>query len=220
MTDLIQKGDMDIKIMVLGMVRTNCYIVSNHETKEAIIVDPAESPDRIKEYVKEAGLYIVGIFLTHGHFDHIMAASELTSYYHTKLYAAKAEKELLHDATMNCSAGIGRPVTIEADVYLEDNDMIALAGMHMKVIHTPGHTAGSVCYYFMNQGVILSGDTLFLESVGRTDLPTGSGSKIVESINKKLMSLDDNITVYPGHESATSIGYERKNNPYLSGLEF
>lgn len=219
MNDLIQKGDMDIKILVLGMVSTNCYIISNHETKEAIIIDPADKSDRIKQYITEAGLNIVGIFLTHGHFDHIFAATELTSYYHTKLYASKEEKSLLNDANMNCSAGVGRPFTLKADVYLNDQELIHLAGMQLKVIHTPGHTAGSVCYHIMNHSVLLSGDTLFLESVGRTDLPTGNGAKIVQSINEKLMVLDDNIIVYPGHGDATSIAYERENNPYLTGWE-
>lgn len=219
MSDSIQFGEMDMKILVLGMVSTNCYIISNHETKEAVIIDPADKAEVIKQYVNDNGLSVVGILFTHGHFDHIMAANELTAYYHTKIYAGKEEKTLLGDSGMNCSSNVGRSCQVIPDIDLEDGDMITLAGMHIKVIHTPGHTAGGVCYYFMNQGVLISGDTLFLESIGRTDLPTGNGTKLIESIKNKLLLLDDNTKVYPGHGDSTTIAYEKRNNPYLNGWE-
>lgn len=209
-------GNIKVKTQVLGMVQTNCYIVSNPKTKQAVIIDPADKANSIKESIELDGLTVVGILLTHGHFDHILASNDLASYYQVKIYASEHEKELLADPNQNCSAGIGRSVSLLLEDKLMDGDVLELADFSIKAIHTPGHTAGGTCYYFVNHGIIFSGDTLFLESVGRTDLPTGNGAKLVESIKSKLLILEETIVVYPGHGDATTIGYEKKNNPYLN----
>ena len=158
---------------VVGPVQTNCYFAINDETKELIIIDPGYSPKQLAERVRQEGCTPVAILLTHGHFDHAMAAQEV------------AEQEL------------------------------DLAGFHIRVLHTPGHTPGGCCYYFPYENVVFSGDTLFCTSVGRTDFPGGSMSDIIRSIKEKLMILPDRTTVYPGHNDVTTIENERMYNPYL-----
>lgn len=208
--------EMDIEIMPLGQLMTNCYIISNHETKEAVIIDPADESDKIEAYIGESGLSVRGILLTHGHFDHINAAFQLRNAYHTKIYAYEEEREVLENAEFNCSLTLGgREVALAADVFLKDKDVISLAGLHIQVLHTPGHTKGSVCYYIRNHNVVVSGDTLFLESIGRTDMPTGNAHKLLESIRDSLLGIEDSVLVLPGHGDRTTIGYERKNNPFL-----
>lgn len=209
-----------MKILVLGMVQTNCYIISNTETKEAIVFDPADQAEKIEQYLKANDLVCKGILLTHGHFDHILAAKELVSLTKVAIYAHEQEVRLLSDPKMNASSHIRGEYSLVPDVKLKDQEIINLAGFSIRVIHTPGHTAGGTCYYFSpeeeDQGVLISGDTLFREDIGRSDLPTGNGRQLVESIINKLMPLEDQVKVYPGHGPATTIGYERENNRYLT----
>lgn len=216
MIDVLQIENVTVKQLVLGMVSTNCYIVSNQDTREAIVVDPADSPEQITAVLKQEGLKLVAILLTHGHFDHIYAASALAQEYHVMIYAYKEEKELLEDAHINYSYEVGRPVIVKADYFVEDKEVLIVAGMHITCIHTPGHTEGSVCYYWNDYHFLVSGDTLFLESLGRTDLPTGNGRKIIESIKNRLFSLEGDTIVFPGHGDKTTIAYEKKNNPYVN----
>lgn len=200
----------------LGMVRTNCYLIHNDETKEVIIVDPADNAKIIEQMIKEKNLSVQAILLTHGHFDHILAANELHDTYHVPIMAHENEKQILEDPSLNLSIGMGEePCTVKADYFFKDNEIIELLHTKVKVLHTPGHTAGGVCYLFLKEKMMLSGDTLFEESVGRTDFPTGSMSTLVHSIKEKLMVLEDEITVYPGHEGETSISHERNFNPYI-----
>ena len=204
------------KTLVLGMVKTNCYIISNGETKEAIVFDPADDAKKIEQYLKANDLVCKGILLTHGHFDHIMAADQLAEMTHSDIYAHEAEADLLRDADLNASAHIRKACSLIPNVLLKDDEVLDLAGFQVKVIHTPGHTGGGVCYYFLGHGTLISGDTLFREDIGRSDLPTGNGRLLVESIRNKLMILEDQVAVYPGHGDATTIGYERDNNFYLN----
>ncbi len=211
---------MKIQSYVLGMVHTNCYIVSNDQTKETIVIDPPDQALKIKNNLKEQELNPVAVLLTHGHFDHIMAAGDLADFYHIPVYASEAEKELLEDSDKNGSHMIGKNVVLTPDKLLQDNEIISLAGINIKVIHTPGHTAGGVCYYLWEEKVLFSGDTLFYESVGRTDLPTGDMGTLIKSIREKLMALPDEVKVYPGHGDQTTIGHERIYNPYLGENNF
>ena len=213
-------SELTLKTLVLGMVQTNCYIVSNSENKEAIVIDPADNADQIEQYLKANDLVCKGILLTHGHFDHILAASLLAVKTKAPIHAHEAEVKLLEDPRMNASAQIRKECSLTPEVLLKDGQSILLAGFTIKVIHTPGHTAGGVCYYFAGHGILISGDTLFQESIGRTDLPTGNSKQLVEAIQDKLMCLEDQIKVYPGHGDPTTIGYERENNVYLSGNWF
>lgn len=207
---------MILKVLVLGMVQTNCYIIGNGDTGEALVIDPADKAEIIEQDLKANDLVCKGILLTHGHFDHILAVPELTAYTKAPLYAHKAEKVLLSDAGLNSSSSIRRGCELEPDIWLKDQDILKLAGFSIKVIHTPGHTIGGVCYYFPGQGILFSGDTLFREDIGRSDLPTGDGRQLVESILNKLMLLEDQVKVYPGHGEPTTIGHERENNIYIA----
>lgn len=154
------------------------------------------------------------ILLTHGHFDHIWGANELRRLSGAKIYAYEGEKSLCEDAEKNVSAQAGRPETVQADFYEKDGTVLSLAGFSLKLIATPGHTGGSCCYYLEEEKVLFSGDTLFEGSVGRTDFPTGSMSSLVRSIKEKLLVLPEDVVVYSGHGDTTTIGDEKKYNPY------
>lgn len=201
---------------VLGMVGTNCYIIVNDQTKKCVVVDPADNADAIYGVIKQEQCVLDGILLTHGHFDHMLAAGSLKELSGAKVYAGLEEKEILSDSTYNLSGVMGgKALTLEADEYLKDGQLFELAGIRFKAIHTPGHTKGSMCYYIEECGTLVSGDTLFAESVGRTDFPTGSMSSIVSSIREKLLILPEDTRVLPGHGDETSIQYEKKYNPYI-----
>lgn len=204
-----------IESHVLGMVGTNCYFLINEETKQVILIDPADNVDYIIDKIKEKELELCGILLTHGHFDHIMAVNDLSRKFAVKIYAMKEEKEMLSNPDINLSSQFGKPLSIMADVNLKDGDTFFLADFIIEAIHTPGHTNGSGCYFLKDENILLSGDTLFFESIGRTDLPTGSTSKIIRSIKDKLLKLDDQIKVYPGHGHVTTIEHERQHNPFI-----
>lgn len=208
---------MSIKIgrIVMGICQTNCYFLYEEGKKEVIFVDPADKGDVLYQKLTDAGFTVAGILLTHGHFDHIWGAKKLRELSGAKIYAWEKEKELCEDAVINVSEQCGRPYTVEADVYVKDGETITIAGMTCQLLGTPGHTAGSCCYYFDEDKLLISGDTLFHESVGRTDLATGNYAAIVRSIQDKLMVLGDEVKVYPGHGDETTIGYERKYNPFI-----
>lgn len=211
---------MKIQAFVLGAVGTNCYFVTNEVTKQTIIIDPPEQAGRIREKLEDKGLAPVAILLTHGHFDHIMAASDLSEDYGIPVYAPEAEKALLEAPRLNLSESMGSSFAITPDIFLHDMEQLTIAGFPVRVLLTPGHTAGSVCYHFYEDNVLVSGDTLFFESVGRTDLPSGNMEHLLESIRTKLMCLEDSVKVYPGHGPRTTIGHERKNNPFLGRESF
>lgn len=203
-----------IKTMVLGAVSTNCYLVYHEDTKEAILFDPADGADQILKVCSDEGLKLQAVLLTHGHFDHIFAVNELVKQLKIPLYGGRKEKELLEDSNLNLSASwMKMPYTVKADYLVEDGQILTLSGFSLRVIETPGHTAGSLCYYFKEEDVLISGDTLFLESLGRTDVPTSNPQAIIHSITDKLFLLPDDTIVYPGHGEPTSIGYEKEHNP-------
>lgn len=212
---LDEPKQLEVEKLVLGPVATNCYFISNPETKQVIIIDPADRPQAIHDYIESNQLTPVGILLTHGHFDHIFAVASLSLEYHIKVYAKEEEKELLEDADLNYSHNAGRDTIVSPDILLADKETLDLGGMHPTCIHTPGHTQGSCCYYFESYGFVVTGDTIFMESIGRTDLPTGNANKIITSIQDRLFCLDDDIYIFPGHGEDTTIGNEKKNNPYL-----
>ena len=207
-------GKIKIGRMVLGACQTNCYFVYREDCKECIVVDPADQGANIYNALKQNGFEVAGILLTHGHFDHIWGTKDLRELSGAMLYALEAERELLQDAHKNVSSQVGRPYTVDADVYVKDGEEITLADMPFQVIATPGHTGGGCCYYLKEAGFLISGDTLFQESVGRTDFPTGSMGTLIRSIKEKLFVLPEEISVYPGHGDSTTIGHEKKYNPF------
>lgn len=200
---------------VVGPVQTNCYFAINDETKEVLIIDPGASGKRLAEIVEEEKLNPVAILLTHGHFDHAGAAADLSEHFHIEIYAEEHEKETLENPALNLSGWEGKETAYHADRYLKDEQEIDLAGFHIRVLFTPGHTVGGCCYLFPYQNAVFAGDTLFAQSVGRTDFPKGSAAQLIRAIEEKLLVLPDDVTVYTGHNEITTIGTERMYNPYL-----
>ena len=213
-------GQIKIGRMVLGSCGTNTYFIYREDEKSAIVVDPADYGNHIYDTLKKNGLQVAGIILTHGHFDHIWGvealkkAAEEEQKEELLLYANEAEKELLSSAEMNISARAGRACTLKADVYLKDGQRVEISKIPFQMIATPGHTIGGCCYYFEEEGILISGDTLFQESIGRTDFATGSESQLIRSIREKLFCLPEETKVYPGHGDSTTIGNEKKYNPF------
>lgn len=207
-------SELKIGRMVLGMCQTNCYFLYREDSKDCIVVDPADQGDKIYQALDKNGFKVCGILLTHGHFDHIWGTKALREMSGARLYALDAEQELLQNSRKNVSSQVGRAYTVDADVYLKDGEEVTIADMTFQVIATPGHTAGGCCYYFKEAGFLVSGDTLFQDSIGRTDLPTGSMSTLVRSVRDKLFVLPEETKVYPGHGDSTTIGHEKKYNPF------
>jgi len=205
----------DLQKCILGMVSTNCYFLKNKENGELLIIDPADAPERIKEKVCEMEGQPVGILLTHGHYDHILAAEAIRKEYGISIYACRQEKPLLGDSTANLSAYSGPGCSLSADVWLTDLEVFEAAGFSIQMLHTPGHTKGSCCYYLKDEEILFSGDTLFYGSVGRTDFPGGSTAEIVQSLHKLVDSLPEETEVFPGHDMSTTIGYEKRYNPFV-----
>lgn len=204
---------MKINQIVVGICQTNCYIAYNIDTKETMIIDPGDQANEIVMRCQMLDVTPKAILLTHGHFDHMMAAQKLKEQWNIPIYASEKEVFLLADARANLSAMWARPVTIQPDILVKEKDKLEIAGFNITVIETPGHTIGGVCYYIPDEKVLLSGDTLFCGSFGRTDFPTGSMGTLARSIREKLFSLPGDTEVYPGHESSTTIGYEKRYNP-------
>lgn len=208
---------MKVNRFVLGPVGTNCYIVRNEMSGECFVVDPAACPKELTGYIRSEGLKVQAVLLTHGHFDHIMGLDDLLKEFPVPVYALKEEKAVLESEELNASLSMfGRGYTFSGAEYLEDGRVLQAAGMQVNVIATPGHTCGGCCYYISGGNVLFCGDTLFCSSIGRTDLPTGSSSQLIRSIRERLFILPDETKVYPGHMEETTIGYEKKYNPFVS----
>ena len=207
-----------IKAMVLGPVQTNTYFIINDDTDECIIADPAESPDRITGFIEENSLIPVAVILTHGHFDHIAAVKGVLDKWRIPVYASEKEKELLESAELNQSLmAYGKGIMVKADRFLKDSEEFEAGGIRFKCLHTPGHTAGSCCYLIDSMKALISGDTLFEGSIGRTDFPTGDVAVMKKTLDEIISKLPDELEVYPGHGGMTTIEDEKKWNPFLTG---
>ncbi len=200
--------------IVLSVCATNCYFIYHEGESDCIFIDPADRGDYIYEVLKSKGFNVTHILLTHGHFDHIWGCSKLRSLTSAPVYALDLEQDVLENAMLNSSEAAGRSCTVKVNNYVKDGDILELNGFKIQVLATPGHTKGSCCFYLPDDDILISGDTLFHESVGRTDLPTGSMSELTHSIEEKLVPLPDNTKVYPGHGDSTTIGHERQYNPF------
>lgn len=212
----IETENLYIKIMPVGEIGTNCCIVCNKKTKEGFVVDPGAWEEKILAEIKKEEIELRAVLLTHGHFDHIMAVNEIKEKLRAEVYAGENEEALLKDPLLNASEVVGSPYIVNTPEHLlREGDKIELAGVTIKVIETPGHTLGGVCYYIEKEGILFCGDTLFMESIGRTDLPTGSGPALLRSVREKLAVLPDDVVAVPGHGPKTTIGYEKRNNPYM-----
>ncbi len=207
---------------IVSVAQTNCYFVRREDRKDVIVFDPGDSGTEICRYLTEQGMKVSAICITHGHFDHFMGAEDLQKAAEKEngekplIYAPEADIPVFSDPRLNSSASFcGRQAVLDADVWVKDGQELELSGIRMKVFSTPGHTAGGCCFYLEDDQVLISGDTLFRESVGRTDLPTGNMDTLEETIRTKLFVLPDETTVYPGHMGTTSIGHEKKYNPFV-----
>jgi glyoxylase-like metal-dependent hydrolase (beta-lactamase superfamily II) len=200
--------------LVLGELMTNCYIVGSEGTKEGMVIDPADDAAAILKAVKALGLKIKYIVLTHSHPDHFAALAELKQATNAEVLAHQKDAEILELPPI-AFMGATFPQPPPADRRLEDADTITLGELVFKVIHTPGHSPGSIC--LLTDGVLFSGDTLFNYGVGRYDLPGGSLEKLMDSLHRKVLTLPNGTKIYPGHGPETTIGNEKRSNPFLEG---
>ena len=202
---------MILKRLPTGMLASNCYIIG--EDKKGVVIDPGASSEDIMEMARQANIDIEYIILTHAHVDHMISMEEIRNRIKAKVLVHQDDAKSLVDPWYNGSKLFGaNKIFSPADILLKDKDIIDIGGLKLEIIHTPGHTPGSIC--IKTAGNLFTGDTLFRMSIGRTDLGNGDYNRLMDSI-KKLMTLDDETMVYPGHGTATTIGYERKNNPFV-----
>ncbi|MDO4614705.1 MAG: MBL fold metallo-hydrolase [Lachnospiraceae bacterium] len=194
---------------VVGPIQTNCYMVINETAAEAVIIDPGEEAKRLAEEIRKQDVRPVAILLTHGHNDHIDGVNGLVEEFpDLKVYISKAEEPMVLDGRLGGFGDTG--YRIHPDYYVEDGETLSLSGLSYRVISSPGHTAGSVCYYLEDQKILFAGDTLFYESYGRFDLPTGSRTELAHSLKKLLTELPGEVRVFPGHGGSTTIAHEKQ----------
>lgn len=205
---------MKIIRLEVGALGTNCYIVWCDQTQQAVIIDPGGDAAAIMAQVSDEKLSVQYIINTHGHADHIGALAKVKQATGAPVLIHAADAGMLTSASQNLSSYMGPGMTFEpADRLIKEGDVISFGEASLAVLETPGHTPGGVC--LTGEGVVFSGDTLFAESIGRTDFPGGSYSQLIRNIREKLMILPDNYIVYPGHGPETTIGWERKRNPFI-----
>ena len=205
---------MIIEKVVVGPFVTNCYIVGDESTKEGFIIDPGDEAKKILERVDELGLDIKLILLTHGHIDHVGALKEIKEAINAEVAIHVDDANFKRYRSSGLVLGLFYPHPPAPDRLLKDGDTLDIAGMRFDVLHTPGHTAGGIC--LLRDGIVFSGDTLFNCGIGRSDLLGGNHNQLLESIRSRLLVLDDDTVVYPGHGEDTTIAAERKGNPFLS----
>ncbi len=205
---------MILKKLAVGPLDTNCYIVGSESNKEGMIIDPGDEAEVILSSVKDLELEIRFIVLTHGHIDHIGALKEVKEATGAEVAIHTDEAQSLQRQSSSTMLGLSYPTPLPPDRSLQDEDSLDIGDLHFLVLHTPGHSPGCIC--LLGQGVVFSGDTLFNLGIGRTDLPGGNYSQIMNSIHTKLMVLPENTIIYPGHGQGTTIGIECKWNPFLN----
>lgn len=205
---------MKILRCVVGPVQTNCYIPLE-EDGSCLVVDPGDNSEELVRKIREAKGKPLAVLLTHGHFDHAGAAGSIASIYHVPIIACEKEKDTLEDPEKNASWMVGRSAVYSADQWVKDEEVLTFGPFTVKVLETPGHTAGGCCYYLEKDDTLFSGDTLFQMSVGRSDLPGGDGELLVKKIREKLLVLKDQTLVCPGHGNVTTIENEKRSNRFI-----
>lgn len=208
---------MEWKQIPLGALQTNCYLLSNEE-KQCILFDPGAEGEKLNSWLKEEGYRPLAILLTHAHFDHIGAVDEVRDHWKIPVYIHKLESSWLTDPSLNGSSRFpfGEPISGKpADNLLEEEGMLEIGPFTLQLLHTPGHSPGSISYYVHDAQTVFAGDTLFAGSIGRTDLPGGDHDQLLESIRSQLLTLPKETAVLPGHGPITSIKAEKNHNPFL-----
>jgi hydroxyacylglutathione hydrolase len=204
------------EVIPVGPLQCNCSILGDETSREAIVVDPGDDIPRIMALLAKHNLTVKQIVITHAHIDHIAGAHRLKQLTGAPILYNKNDLPLVKMMDVQAGwLGIATPVVSNPDDTLDDGKLITVTGLTGSILHTPGHTEGSVCLYLPDQTLLLAGDTLFAGSVGRTDLPGGDTRKLLASIHDRLLTLPDEVTVIPGHGSRTTIGAERDSNPFL-----
>ena len=198
---------------------TNTYILYNEETMEGLVVDPSFSPEQYIKAIEEKKIHLTSIFLTHAHVDHMAGMNELRKAFpEARMYMDKRDRPFLRDPEKNLSYMFPTPtLVVDADVWVKDGDEIETSGYTFQVIDTSGHTPGGISFYMKKEGIVFTGDSLFQGSIGRTDFPGGSMKELTGSIRKNLFALPDSTVVLSGHGEQTTIGQEKRTNPFLTG---
>ncbi len=207
------------EILPVGMLRCNCSVFGDELTKEAIVVDPGDEIGEILAVVARHGLRVKAIVITHAHIDHIGGAAKMKAATGAPVYMNENDSELYDHLDMQAKwLGMEPPERTGIDVAAVEGDMLALGSAGFHMLHTPGHTQGSMCLWIPAENKLVAGDTLFRESIGRTDLPGGDGRQILRSIKDKLYPLPDDAVVVPGHGPNTTMGHEKRSNYFLQRL--
>lgn len=209
-------NELMVRGIVVGVFQENCWVIGSRQTREAICIDPGDQPDEVLALARDMGLNIKLIANSHAHIDHVMGVRGVHSATGAKFLLHHQDLDLLRDGFGMSAARFGldpEQKPPDPDAFVEDGDVLEVAGLRLQVITTPGHTPGSVSYY--TEGMLFSGDTLFRGSIGRTDLPGGSMEQEMESICNKLLTLPDETIVLPGHMEQTQIAFEKQHNPFV-----
>lgn len=205
---------MIIKKLEVGPIMANCFILGCESTNQAVVIDPGDDADRILMELGKAGLKVKYLINTHGHFDHVGANKRMKEVTKAKLAIHPDDEPMLNELSRSASSfGLSAENSPPADIYLNNADEVRFGEITLKVIHTPGHSKGGICLY--TKGYLFAGDTLFAGSIGRTDLPGGDYDTLISSIKEKLLAFDDDTRVYTGHGPETTIGNEKRMNPFL-----
>ncbi len=209
---------LEIKMMTLGLAVTNCYIIGDTETNEAILIDPVDDAQLLNETATDAGWTIKRILATHGHFDHVLASKELKELTKAPFYIHEDALPFLDRLPETGMRFTGKlfPEAATPDIFLKtESETIELGAIKLTTLFTPGHAPGHISFYMPDHKILFSGDTLFKGSIGRTDLPGSNYETLMQSISDKLMTLPDDVQVLAGHMTPTTIGHERKTNPFI-----
>lgn len=209
---------MKLEMLTVGPFAENCYLYWDEKSNKGVIFDPGAESQRIIAAIEKAGLEPLAILLTHGHADHIGAVSEIKDKWNLPLYIGRGEENYLNEPNLNGSVFYEHTITSPpSDFLVEDEKIYSFDSIDLSVLFTPGHTDAGICFLDERQGLLFCGDTLFQGSIGRTDLAGGDFDTLIDSINKKILKLPDDIVCLPGHGPATTVGAERINNPFLTG---